>query len=99
VRHLDEVTYRGPGLTAAHAHRGSQDARATSRGLDHPQKQANSRRLARAIEAQERIELALGHAQGEVGDRGDIPVALREVFGFNRQVHCRYPSTGRETIR
>ena len=50
---------------------------------DHPQKRADGRGLARAVETEEAVDLADADAQVHRGDGGHIAEAFGELVGFN----------------
>ena len=50
---------------------------------DHPQKRADGRGLARAVETEEAVDLANADAQVNRGDGGHIAEAFGELVGFN----------------
>ena len=65
---------------------------------DQPADRAQRRRLARAVGADQRDDLALLDAQANAGERADAPVASVEVFDL-KQRHVRRPRRCRDRLR
>jgi len=83
-----EVTPHGGGVC--------RDGIAVDRGLaggrpHHPQQQANGRRLARPVEAEERVDLAAGDVQRQSVDGRDVAVSLHHIVGLDGAVRSLSP--------
>jgi len=90
LRALDEPCHAVERVDTGVAPGAAEDLDRAGVGSDEPEQHPEEGGLPGAVGAQDAVDLALGDLQGQVVDRDQLPVGLRDVDGLDREwgVHC-----------
>ncbi len=83
ARRLQDESDPGPPGPSASTGVGAQDADAPAGGFEEALHGLDQRRLARTVGTQHRHQLSLGDVEGDVVERGEIAVGLRQAFDLD----------------